>query len=154
MPQRDGAPPEQWQERKDRDTRRAFERFEEKLRGEFHAELDDHRRDADRRLKGFEDHYVSYKSFTFGLLAMVGAVIGISITLMGPTKEAAVAASAKVDRVEAVVSQRLNEQEKEIERIRADINAVLRVTVDGKPRKQVQREWENATGVPRVDAAP
>lgn len=154
MAQRDGAPRDEWEPRRDILTRRAVEAIEDRLRGELESALRQHSVDSAQRHREMEERFVSHKALGFALLAMLGAVFAMASQYMAPTREAVASAVKKMDDATTVIDRRLAEQDKSIARQAASVEAVMRVTVDGKPRKQAQREWESKTGVPRIDAAP
>lgn len=154
MPQRERAPPDEWEERRDNASRRAFERFEDKLRAEFEETLSQLQVDSAQHFKNLEDKYVSWKGFAVFIVPLVSAIMALVAVYVAPVKESIAGVGQRVDKVEATVSKRLDEQDKKIERVGADVGAVMRVTVDGKPRSQAKREWETKTGVPRIDVNP
>lgn len=154
MTQAPGAPREDWEERKDRATRRAIERLEEELAAEYERVLDKLQSTHAQKLKDLEAHVVTWKGFAAFIIPLVSAIMGLVAAYVSPIKDSVAAGVQRMDASAKASEERLATHDKEIKRLRIDSNAVLRVTVDGKPRKQVQKEWESATGVPRIDANP
>ena len=134
--------------------RRAFERFEKKLKEEFDGAIAQVDVDTRQHFQKLENTFVSWKGFALFIVPLVTAIMGLVAVYVAPVKDAVAKVGDRVDKVEVTVSKRLDEQDKKVERMGADVSAVMRVTVDGKPRKQAQREWETKTGVPRIDASP
>jgi hypothetical protein len=97
---------------------------------------------------------VTWKGFALFIVPLVTATMALVAVYVSPVKENLSALDQRVGKTEATMSSRLAKQDEKLERQGIDLNALMRVTVDNKPRKQVQKEWESATGVPRIDASP
>lgn len=135
MSQPDGAPPEQWERREDRVTRKLVDEIEglKEIVSEFDTELE-------KKMKGF----VTWQGLAGSVVALVGLIFLVVAALMTPVKESA--AQTRIEMKEArkdladEVRGFKQEAGSKIEKIDSRVEALYRVTVEGKPRGPVKEE--------------
>src|SRR6187455_3219215 len=96
MPQRDSAPPDEWEPRRDSATRRAVQAIEDRLRGEITDTFREHLVESSKKHREMEERFVTYKAFALGIVVMLLSVYGFAREFMGPTKESVAAAAKKL----------------------------------------------------------
>ena len=89
--------------------------------------------------------------FATVVLSTVGAFFYFSVARLDTS---AAAGDAKRAAEMATLRADFEKRNEEWKLQKATLEAVLRVTVDGKSRQQARREWESKTGVPRIDVNP
>lgn len=154
-----GAPPDDREERKDRKTREAIDRVEERLRKHYDREMerinDAHtqfRADSARHFEKLEEKYVTHRVLlvtVLGVLGLIGAGVMAAVNSAHNKAEAAI---QRADKSDTACSERVQKLEPVANRAGIDARAALRICMDGVPRKQVIQEWEAETDVPRINA--
>lgn len=99
--QRDGAPPEEWEPRRDHDAR-AVVRAVRKEVASVSAELEDFRKDVEHRLKS----YVGWTSVIGAAVALVALVVNLTNNLNVPLKESVAQIRQEIQSLKAELARR------------------------------------------------
>ncbi len=140
MSQPPGAPPEDWERRKDRVTRKLIEDMDGIK--QMVASFDEH-------LEAKTKSFVSWQGLAGSVVALVGLIFLVVGALMTPVKESA--AQTRIEMKEArkdladEVKDLKQDVSRKVEKIDARVEAVYRVTVEGKPRGPVKEEANRRT---------
>lgn len=135
--QRPGAPPEEWEERRDDSTRVVI------------SHIDKLERDLEMKLKG----YVRWETLAGGIVALLALVWALVTASMSPTKEAMSAARAEArERVQELKTDTASQLERmgdKLERVDAKLDAMVGVTLEGQSRGAAKAQLRRRTAEPQ-----
>lgn len=131
-----GAPPSDWEQRRDGALRLVIDKLDA-----LADEVTQLQADVKKDLEG----YVSYKALQvsiIGLLALIATLMGF---VLSPTKDAAVAAVVRVEKLEGSVSSKLERFDARLEKQDAKTDAIWDVVGEGRPRSAAKAELQRRT---------